>query len=201
VKAALGWESVSGHGYAVSMSHAAILARALDLRQDKIVIIEDDVTSLSFDRDASPLRIMLQLNTWDIIRFSFRPYFVEKAFAHSNIEGTNFRDTMSSCPEECLCQVDPSNKQAKFCKLRSEGCDLRSSDFYAVRSSAFHDLIRRMLDFENPLRVIDWYILQETGNQWLSLEPFTTQGHLDIPNGLQVAFHNTFVQQCKVLAL
>ena len=186
-------EQNRGHGYLVSLSHAAIFVRALDHQEERVLIVEDDAIPTFLHQESSSLKKKLQADDWNIIRFSFRPYHIETAYAQSFMAGTSFVERIEKCPAECICE---GGEQTGFCRLKHTGCDLRSSDFYAVHRRGFHNLVTRLLDTSNPHRVIDWFVLQNTEDSWLSLRAYSTQENLDIPSSLQIAFHDTYVNQC-----
>jgi len=175
------------HAKRVSFSHAVIMQLASQLGHGSIAVIEDDVRvlprgySAEFKVDFSGL---LKSRDWGIIRFGYRPYFLQMNGA-------------SRCPSRCRCVVQQHGEN--FCKLRHTGCDLRSSDMYIIHSQHFLDVQRSIiggLKHQAEDMIVDLRPLSSLKDQWLIIPQATVQSHLDIPFDYQVGLGALFVSKC-----
>lgn len=174
------------HALKVSFMHAVVLDRARSSGFRHAMLIEDDITlhrrkfSQEFSTDFQHL---LDSHAWSIIRFGFRPFFLQS-------EGA------SRCSTVCRCLIGRFG--AHLCRLRRSGCDLRSSDFYVIKSDTFLHLRDRILDRQQPTtrRIVDLHPMRSVGNQWLVLPQVSSQRVLDIPTDYQIGLGAAYVHKC-----
>lgn len=175
------------HAMKVTFTHAAIVTLSIDAGYKTIAVVEDDLSFL--DRDlsreaAEKFARLLQSNAWNMIRFGFRPYFLQQ-------------NGVSPCPKGCRCTT--GNEYGEhFCELKSPGCDMRSSDLYVLPSHNFLGLRDLLLDLKktNTKRIIDVHPMRAYGNQWIFLPQISYQRKLDIPADYQVGAGALYVKKC-----
>ena len=175
------------HAMKVSFMHAAVLHLAKKVNFRHVALLEDDVVIRRgvFSEDLTPdFGKILSSKTWSMIRFGFRPYFLEK----------NSRDP---CPRSCRCYIKRKFAH-EFCKLRSAGCDMRSSDFYVIHRTSYAPLLSKLLDIRqvNSKRIIDTAPMRSLSNQWLVLPLASIQTKLDIPVDYQIGLGAIYVKKC-----
>ena len=174
------------HAMKVSFMHAVVLHVAKQSGLRHALVIEDDISvhvrdySHEFVTDVAAL---LNSDAWSLIRFGFRPYFLES-------EGA------SPCSSVCRCKVGQFGHH--LCGLRRSGCDLRSSDFYFINSNVFLKLRDKILDRKQPTtrRIIDVHPMRSFPNQWLVLPQVSSQNVLDIPVDYQIGLGAAYVHKC-----
>lgn len=174
------------HAMKVSFMHAAILDRAHVSGFRHALLIEDDITlhnrnfSHTFSTDFQHL---LDSHVWSMIRFGFRPYFLQS-------EGA------SRCSTICRCLIGRFG--VHLCRLQRSGCDLRSSDFYVIKADIFLQLRDRILDSQQPTtrRIVDAHPMRTFKNQWLVLPQVSSQKVLDIPTDYQIGLGAAYVHKC-----
>jgi hypothetical protein len=179
---------ISGHGYAVSLSHAAIIALSLRTGLDSVAIIEEDAMLEEMEINTSlSLQHLLHEGNWKLVRLSFRPYFFE-----IKSSGTSY-----ACPDQCVCRNRPGDDKG-LCHISSAGCDLRSADFYLVNHFLFEELILRLLDVSETARVIDYSVLQSFNDYWVASPQISYQNKLEsvYPATLQKGFGELFKELC-----
>lgn len=176
------------HALKVSFTHAVLLQLSQEAAYDNIAVIEDDIEFLTRPYAAEVVQDfsrLLHSATWSMIRFGFRPYFLQD-------KGTD------PCPRSCRCSLNKKSFGEHFCQLRSSGCDIRSSDLYVIHSSHFSSLQKTLLNLKlgNTRRIIDLYPMREIGRQWLFLPQISFQQTLDIPADFQVGSGALYVKKC-----
>lgn len=175
------------HGMKVSFMHAAVVYVAQLRKYEHIAIFEDDAVFRHRIFSASAVtdfRRILRSRSWSLIRFGYRPYFLEES-------------SRKSCPARCRCIVR-SEFGPEFCQLSRLGCDLRSSDLYIARSDVYLSLQKRILDVKqtNSKRIIDVGPMSSFANQWLMIPPISLQTQLDVPPDFQLGLGALFVKKC-----
>lgn len=175
------------HAMKVTFTHAAIITLSMDAGYKTIAVLEDDLAFV--DRDfsfvaAEKFSQLLASNAWNMIRFGFRPYFLQ-------LSGT------SHCPSSCRC-VTSYLYGEHFCELRNPGCDMRSSDLYILPSYNFLSFRERLLDLRlpNTKRIVDVHPMRAYGKQWILLPQISYQQTLDIPADYQIGAGALFVKKC-----
>ena len=175
------------HAMKVSFSHAAVLELAHVRKYPHVAIIEDDVfvqPRAHSDDFVNDFHGLLRSNAWSMIRFGYRPYFLEES-------------SRGHCPRVCRCRI--KQRIAKeFCELSRAGCDLRSSDFYIIRGNFYLQLQSAILDMRqtNSKRVIDTLPMRQLKPQWLILPQLSVQATLDIPIDYQFGLGALYVTKC-----
>lgn len=181
---------IDNHGYAVSFSHAAIFAQAMNFGYENVAIIEDDasIELKRFNRGLIlSLNKLLRSNKWNIIRLGYRPYFFE----------AKERESTYKCPSQCRC-TGRHGLDTGLCKLAGAGCDLRSADFYIAHKRVFANLLSMLLDVDTKDRVIDFFTLQQIEDTWLVVPQVSFQEKLEsvFPVSLQLGFSELFYDAC-----
>jgi len=176
------------HAMKVTFTHAMVLLISQRSGYRHVAVIEDDIKFV--ERKLSPGSVhdffqLLQTNSWSLIRFGYRPYFLQDGGG------------ATPCPMKCRCEIN-ANMGDHLCKLPKAGCDLRSSDFYVVHSRHFLDLASRTLDMsvQNSQRIVDVYPMRAFSNQWLFLPQVSYQATLDIPADYQLGAGALYVKKC-----
>ena len=177
------------HGMKVSFMHAAVMRVAQLSEYKHIAVIEDDAIFRHRTFSASAVedfRRLLRSHSWTLIRFGYRPYFLEES-------------SRKRCPPRCQCTVQ-SEFGPEFCRISRSGCDLRSSDLYVARSNVYLSLQKRILDVKraNSKRIIDKGTMASFADQWLMLPPISLQTQLDVPLDFQLGLGALFVTKCVV---
>ena len=175
------------HAMKVSFTHAAVLHLATNANYRYVAVIEDDVAVRRgvFSEHVLPdFGNVLDSSTWSMIRFGFRPYFLEKT-------------SREPCPTECRCYIK-HDMAREFCKLSKPGCDMRSSDFYVIHKKSYAPLLSKLLDLKqaNSKRIIDTAPMRSFANQWLILPQASIQTKLDIPIDYQIGLGALYVKKC-----
>ncbi len=175
------------HGMKVSFMHAVAieLARRADHRH--IAIIEDDALfrPRAFSSDSVlGFRRLLHSDSWSLIRFGFRPFFLEET-------------SRDHCPNKCVCRIDAGFVD-DFCQLFHAGCDIRSSDFYIIRREYFVTLQSSILNvgWLNFDRIVDTRPMRQLKNQWLAIPQVSLQSKLDLPVDYQLGLGALYVKKC-----
>jgi len=175
------------HAMKVSFTHAAAMHLSHRARYKHIAVIEDDFI-IRNDAFAESLvkdfRTLLASNAWSIVRFGFRPYFLEES-------------SRERCPSQCRCEIKKSIS-GQFCQLSRAGCDMRSSDFYVVHERYYEPLRLKMLDLKqaNIERIVDTRPMRQFAKQWLLLPQVSLQTKLDIPVDYQIGLGALYVKKC-----
>ena len=175
------------HAMKVSFMHAAVLYLAEKANFRHVALIEDDVVVRRgiLSEDMLPdFGKILSSKTWSMIRFGFRPYFLEK-------------NSREPCPHRCRCYIKQELAH-EFCKLPKAGCDMRSSDFYVIHKKSYAPLLSKILDIKQPnsKRIIDTAPMRSLANQWLLLPVTSIQRKLDIPIDYQIGLGAIYVKKC-----
>ena len=175
------------HAMKVSFMHAAVLHLAQKSRFEHIAVLEDDVF-IRHDALSANLvrefRALLKSNAWSIVRFGFRPYFLEES-------------SREHCPLKCRCEIKKHISE-QFCELSRAGCDIRSSDFYVIRERHYEPLRLQILDHtqSNSKRIVDTRPMRQFAKQWLLLPQISIQTKLDIPVDYQIGLGALYVKKC-----
>ena len=177
------------HAMKVSFTHAAVLYLAQKASYRHVALIEDDVAVRHgiFSEHLLPdFSNIFYTSTWSMIRFGFRPYFLEKM-------------SREPCPTKCRCYIK-QNMAREFCKLPKSGCDMRSSDFYIIHKNSYAPLLSKLLDLKqaNSKRIIDTAPMRSLANQWLILPQASIQTKLDIPIDYQIGLGALYVKKCAM---
>ena len=175
------------HAIKVSFMHAAVLYLAQKANYRHVALMEDDVVvrhGVFSDHLSPDFGNILESSSWSMIRFGFRPYFLEKT-------------SRKHCPTECRCYIK-QNMAREFCKLPKPGCDIRSSDFYVIHKNSYAPLLSKLLDLKqaNSKRIIDTSPMRSLANQWLILPQASIQTKLDIPMDYQIGLGALYVKKC-----
>ena len=175
------------HAMKVSFTHAAVLYLSTKANYRHVAVIEDDVAvrrGVFSEHLAPDFSNVLDSSTWSVIRFGFRPYFLEKT-------------SREPCPTECRCYIKRGMAR-EFCKLSKPGCDMRSSDFYVIHKKSYAPLLSKILDLKqaNSKRIIDTVPMRSLANQWLILPQASIQTKLDIPIDYQIGLGALYVKKC-----
>ena len=176
------------HGYAASLTHAAVLAFSHHMGYKSVAIVEDD--AVLRDVDGTTIYHLMNLaasHRWDIIRLGYRPFFLE-----SKSEKYGY-----VCPQACYCTPHEEFSD-ELCQISAAGCDLRSADFYLARNPIFLELCLKLLDYSEEQHVIDWSVLQSFHNNWILTPQISFQSKLEtiFPIDLQVGFGRLFRELC-----
>jgi len=175
------------HAMKVSFMHAAVLHLAQKSRYEHIAVLEDDVI-IRHDALSANLvrefRALLKSNAWSIVRFGFRPYFLEES-------------SREHCPLKCRCEIKKQVSE-QFCELSRAGCDIRSSDFYVIREQYYEPLRLQILDRtqSNSKRIVDTRPMRQFTKQWLLLPQISIQTKLDIPVDYQIGLGALYAKKC-----
>lgn len=175
------------HAMKVSFAHATILELAQTAQYRHVAIIEIDAV---FSRDSflphsvDNFKRILSSNDWNIIRFGYRPYFLEES-------------SRERCSRRCRCHID-TRYGHDFCKLWNSGCDMRSSDFYIIHQNSFGKLKGKIIDLrnQNSKRIIDTWPMRSISKQWMLIPHGTIQQRLDIPLDYQVGLQSLYMKKC-----
>ena len=178
---------VHTHAMKVSFTHATVMYLAHKAQHKHIAVIEDDIMirSNTFSTKlVQEFRVLLDSNAWSIVRFGFRPYFLEKS-------------SRESCPSKCRCEIK-KHVYEHFCELSRAGCDIRSSDFYVIHQRPYEHLMLNILDLTqaNSKRIIDTRPMRYFAKQWLALPQISIQTNLDIPVDYQIGLGALYVKKC-----
>ena len=175
------------HAMKVSFTHAAVLHLAQKSRYEHVAVLEDDVI-IRHDALSANLvrefRALLKSNAWSIVRFGFRPYFLEES-------------SREHCPLKCRCEIK-KHVSEQFCELSRAGCDIRSSDFYVIREQYYEPLRLKILDRTqaNSKRIVDTRPMGQFAKQWLLLPQISIQTKLDVPVDYQIGLGALYVKKC-----
>ena len=175
------------HAMKVSFMHATVLNLAHKSRYEHIAVVEDDFVIRNDALSANLVRefhTLLNSNAWSIIRFGFRPYFLEES-------------SREHCPLKCRCTIK-RHVSEQFCELSRAGCDIRSSDFYVIREQYYEPLRLKILDRtqSNSKRIVDMRPMRQFSKQWLLLPQISIQTKLDIPVDYQIGLGALYTKKC-----
>jgi len=175
------------HAMKVSFMHATVLHLAHKSRYEHIAVVEDDFVIRNDALSANLVRefhTLLNSNAWSIIRFGFRPYFLEES-------------SREHCPLKCRCTIK-RHVSEQFCELSRAGCDIRSSDFYVIREQYYEPLRLKILDRtqSNSKRIVDMRPMRQFSKQWLLLPQISIQTKLDIPVDYQIGLGALYTKKC-----
>ena len=178
------------HGLKVTFTHAVIMQLARESGFRNIAVIEDDLAIIRnrikdvSEQTTLALSSLINSNAWSLIRFGFRPYFLQ-------------HDGTAHCPRDCRCKLSPQFG-SNFCEMRKGGCDVRSSDFYIIKSNYFVKFQQKMLNtrVSNVQRIVDLHPIQSFPRQWFYIPQISFQRVLDIPTDYQIGIGALFIKKC-----
>jgi len=175
------------HAMKVSFAHATVLYLARKARYKHIAVIEDDIivrNDVFSESLVHNFHSLLVTNKWSVIRFGYRPYFLEQS-------------SREHCPSKCRCQIRQDISE-QFCELSLAGCDLRSSDFYVISARYYDSLRSAILDLRqaDSKRIVDTRPMRQLERQWLLLPQASIQTTLDIPVDYQIGLSALYVKKC-----
>lgn len=178
------------HGLKVTFTHAVVMKLAERSGFRHVAVIEDDLALLPgrvekiSESTTSAFASLLRSNSWSLIRIGFRPYFLQE-------------NGRQKCPKYCRCRTSP-RFGSHFCEMRHGKCDVRSSDFYVIRSKYFLAFQRKLLDTRqsNVNRIVDMYPMRSLPNQWMFIPQISYQRILDIPVDYQIGSGALFIKKC-----
>jgi len=175
------------HAVKVSFMHATVLHLAQKSLYEHIVVLEDDAIIRHHALSANlvqEFRALLESNAWSIVRFGFRPYFLEDS-------------SRNHCPLKCRCWIKKRVSE-QFCELSHAGCDMRSSDFYVIQKRYYEPMRSRILDLRqaDSKRIVDMRPMRQFAKQWLLLPQISIQTKLDIPVDYQIGLGALYVKKC-----
>ena len=176
------------HAMKVSFTHAVILQISHDASYDSVAILEDDIEFIHRrfnEQVVEDFTKLLREPEWSVVRLGFRPFFLQE---RGNVH----------CPNSCRCFLSENIAGEHFCQLRKTGCDLRSSDMYAIHAPYFLRLQSEILnlDVTNSKRIVDLYPMRSLPHQWLLLPQVSFQKTLDIPPDYQIGLGALYVKKC-----
>ena len=180
------------HALKVTFTHAVTMQLAMNAGYSNVAIIEDDLEFISGRTEkfsklvVSQFAALLHSKSWAIIRFGFRPYFLQTAGS-------------KPCPKNCRCRIS-SKYGFHLCELRQHGCDMRSSDFYIIDANYIPIFQHAMLDRtrSNEDRIVDAYPMRSIRKQWFFIPQVSFQRVLDIPIDYQVGSGSLFIKKCVI---
>lgn len=167
------WKLPDSHHFRIGNVHRLFTRFAERNNFQNIAVIEADAFSYTNttidDNELANFRIFMRSASWDIIRFGYRPYFLET--------------TRGTCPAQCVCHSDMKLRMGRrMCLINSRSCDIRSSDMYVLSSRVFQEfrdnLERDIVDMEamQSLRLV-WYMTPQESFQSSSSQLLDTQLH------------------------
>ena len=186
------------HWLKASFSHAHALMDAKKRGYGVVAIVEEDSITRdgAFREGLTPSetlwhnmgqirKVMNEVPKWQTIRVGYRPMFVDRPW-----ESTSKVVDGEKCPRVCAC-----DKVSDFaCVMRQAGCDMRSSDFYLVKSSAMDAIIEAIYNG----KTVDCEALSRVPNQVFITPQLSYQTHLDLPLEKQIKYSQDFADACAV---
>jgi len=186
------------HWLKASFSHAHAMMDAKKRGYGVVAIIEEDsITRDGAIREGSTTsetlwhnlgqiqKVMTEVPEWQTIRVGYRPMFVDRPWESKSkvVQG-------EKCPRECAC-----DKVSDFaCVMRQTGCDMRSSDFYLVKSSAMDVIVEAIYSGTT----VDCEAMSQVPNQVFITPQLSYQTHLDLPLAKQIKYSQDFADACAV---
>ena len=186
------------HWLKASFSHAHALMDAKKRGYGVVAIVEEDSITRdgAFREGLTPSetlwhnmgqikKVMNEVPSWQTIRVGYRPMFVDRPWESTSkvVEG-------EKCPRVCAC-----DKVSDFaCVMRHAGCDMRSSDFYLVKSSAIDGIVEAIYNG----KTVDCEALRQVPNQVFITPQLSYQTHLDLPLEKQIKYSQDFADACEV---
>ena len=185
------------HWLKASFSHAHALMDAKKHGYGVVAVVEEDSVTRDVVRpgltSAQTLwhnmgqiqKVMNQVPNWQTIRVGYRPMFVDRPW-----ESTSKLGQGEKCPLVCSC-----DKISDFaCVMRRAGCDMRSSDFYLVKSTAMDTIIESVYQG----KTVDCEAMSRVPNQVFITPQLSYQSHLDLPLEKQIKYSQDFVDVCSI---
>jgi len=120
------------HHAKITRLHLAFLRQARRRRYKNFAVIEADAVCVAEDRvnhtETSLFTKFLNDGDWQIIRFGYRPFFLESM------------PDSAECPRTCTClsYTGTDTLGTLGCLIDSADCDIRSSDMYVVNAPAYY---------------------------------------------------------------
>lgn len=164
---------VDNHHLRIGHVHRMFVTFAQRRGFHTIAVIEADAFSYTNSTmDGTTLgefRKFIQSSEWDIIRFGYRPFFLENS-------------GVTKCPKECSCHYERNSPTLgrRLCVIKSRRCDIRSSDMYILNERSFtefsENLERFVVDMEaiQSLRSV-WYMTPQESFQFSSSQMLDSQ--------------------------
>lgn len=153
------------HHSKITRLHLAFLRLARLRGYKNFAVIEADSVCVTQDAvnhtETSIFSRFLKNGSWDLIRFGYRPFFLE------NIPAS------AKCPRSCKCAIRSTGTDTLGqlgCLIDSADCDIRSSDMYVVNAAAYglfeSNLEKYTVDTE-AMRKIErmWFIVPQMSFQ------------------------------------
>ena len=164
------------HHAKITTLHLAFLQLAKQRKYRNFAVIEADsfcVTNGQIDdAEIEIFENFLTFGSWSLIRFGYRPFFLEGEKAEND-----------KCPKTCICTCYPNrrNSLGSFgCVISSTKCDIRSSDMYILNSIAYDEFEAQLhvktVDVE-PMQSLQntWFIVPQASFQFDSAQFLETQ--------------------------
>lgn len=195
IDACLKTEGVN-HWLKASFTHAHALMDAKKRGYGTVAMIEEDVITRDLAGEEDGLKVLYsnmarvkeaqkQVPEWQTIRLGYRTMFIDRPWeSASKIVGNE------KCPKMCVC--DRVNEFT--CVMRSNGCDMRSSDFYLVRKESFESIIESIYRGHT----IDCEALSQVKNQIFITPQLSFQRTLDLSLQKQIELSEKFAQACAL---
>lgn len=186
--------SYKDHWHRASYTHAHALVDALNSHHDTVAIIEEDVHTRDVANGPAGLNVLYNhMNNlqetmekhpdWNILRVGYRPYMFEgKPDCYSKIE------QQGVCPNVCRCE-----RVNEFtCIMNHAGCDVRSSDFYLIRTPA----MRKLIEGIQKDWTVDCQAMSAIDKQIFVIPQLSFQRNLDINIRKQLDHAEQFSAMC-----
>ncbi len=173
-----------GHHTRISNAHATFVRYAREMGWRSVAVMEGDSVSYSdLPRNADALlnfRMLLKSDKWSIIRFGYRPFFLES-------------ENAAVCPDVCKCMksFEGYHMGGLGCIIVSQKCDIRSSDAYILHESAYDEFEENLAKY-----TIDMEPMRHLKNAWFSIPQLSFQTDSAQLIKRQVEISEEFVQRC-----
>ena len=183
------------HWHKASTSHVHAFVDAVLNKYETITIMEEDALTAdpreigpeTFDVEAI-LQFLRDDKSWNTVRLGYRPYFLEEQSIDQIRGGATDTDVRYRCPEQCACETIADGA----CMIKEGACDMRSSDFYLLRTTQV-PYLRRAIGGGST---IDMEALRRIKRQVYILPQLSYQSHLDRSRQQQVNMARRFKAVC-----
>ena len=183
------------HWHKASTSHVHAFVDAALHNYKTITIMEEDALTSdpqdigpeTFDTEAI-LQFLKDNTSWNTVRLGYRPYFLEMQSVDQVRAGLGDTDVRYHCPEQCACEMVADGA----CMMKEGACDMRSSDFYLLRTTQVPYLRRAV----GGGSTIDMEALRRITNQVYILPQLSYQSHLDRSRQQQINMARRFKATC-----
>ena len=178
---------VGSHHARISNSHRTFVEIARTMQWGSVGVIEGDITSFRAAGlnkvDLKKFKSLLLSDKWDMIRFGYRPFFLEG----------DPTALPKQCPNECVCSLSLGGESmgGHGCVVTSGACDMRSSDAYILNSNSFTDFETLLDKF-----TVDMEPMQRLPRIWFATPQLAFQ--VDSAQSIETQTHwaQTFVERC-----